>query len=104
MSGSTGDYWWSCYYAATGQEEKVDERFRNDDQVLLYSGKIDEYLKSKDNSMNSRGSNSYLQLLNDKRLNGYRNNPEYLRVLAKAKALHEAYMEKYGNVKLSDFQ
>jgi len=90
--------------ASKGEYNKVEERYKNDFWVLSFTNNKEEIMKALDNFTGSRTAHVYSWALTNKYFNQYRKDPEFQRIFEKANKLHDEYMEKYGDVQLSDFE
>jgi hypothetical protein len=67
--------------------------------IYLMRGEKEKGLKHLENAIDD-GSNFYLWINNSQIWDTYREDPEFKRILGKAMALHEEYLEKYPDVEL----
>ncbi len=90
----------SQLYAAKGELEKVDIAFRYDNLVLLYTNrnKISKELLARIEKRVDNGSNNFNWLNNINLFNVYRKDPDFKRLLEKAKKNYDANLLKYGNI------
>jgi len=98
----------SFLYAAKGELGKVGQGQKDNIYIRLASNRgkvlkdvIKEIETEVDNG-NNRGEYSYDFLSHSFYLDAYRNDPDFKRVLEKAKKNHDAKMLKYGNIEMPD--
>lgn len=94
----------SYLYASKGESDKVTPEHRNDIFILLASNRnkvLKDVIKRLEEVV-EKGDNTYDWLSNSIYFDAYRENPDFKRVLAKAKKNHESKLLKYGNVEIPD--
>ena len=93
----------SYLYASKGEFSKIDTAFRNNVYVLLASNR-DKILKDVIKKIETRidnGNNTFesnYDFLSTLYFDAYRKDPDFKRVVEKARKNHEAKMQKYGNI------
>ncbi len=90
----------SLLYAAKGELEKVDTAFSNNILVLLNSNRnkiLKDVLVRIEKGVDN-GINDYNSLNNSNLFDVYRKDPDFKRILEKAKKNHEVNVLKYGNI------
>lgn len=91
-------------HAAKGELEKVDTVFRNNNLILLISNRnkvLKDVLLRIEEGID-KGDSNYNWLSNSDFFDVYRKDPEFKRILEKAKKVHENNVEKYGNIEMPD--
>ena len=98
----------SLLYASKGEMGKVRPEDRNNIMILLASNRnkvlkdvimqIETRVENGDNT----GSSNYDFLSHSFYFDAYRNDPDFIRALAKAKKNHDTYMLKYGNIEMPE--
>ena len=94
----------SVLYAAKGELEKVDTAFRDDNSVLLYSNRnkiLKDVLVRIEKGVDN-GINNYNSLSNSNLFDVYRKDPDFKRILEKAKKNYDANLLKYGNIEIPE--
>ncbi len=94
----------SQLYAAKGEMQKVDTAFRNDNLVQLYSNRnkiLKDVLARIEKGVDT-GNNNYNWLSNANLFSVYRKDPDFKRILEKAKKNYEANKLKFGNINIAD--
>jgi len=98
----------SFLYASKGEPGKVSPEYRNYITVLLTTNRnkvlkdVIKRIETEVEKGNNTGDNSYDFLANSYYFDAYRNDPDFKRLLAKAKKNQEAKMLKYGNIEMPD--
>lgn len=94
----------SLLYAAKGEPEKVDTAFRKDNLILLYSNRnkiLKDVLIRIEKGVDN-GNNNYNWLSNSNYFDVYRKDPDFKRMLEKAKKNYDANLLKYGTIDIPD--
>jgi len=105
-----GVYHWieSYYYAVKGEPDKINPEWENTALILLATNRnkvVKEVLKQSEawiDAGNADGLGSYDLLTTSFYYDAYREDPDFKRILAKAKKLQETNMLKYGNIEIPE--
>jgi adenylate cyclase len=98
----------SYYYAVKGEPDKVNPDFRNTPLILLATNRnkvLKDIIKQLESGVDqgfSDGLYSYDFMAYSPELVAYREDPDFKRMLAKAKKLYEANLQKYGNIEIPE--
>ena len=98
----------SFLYASKGEPDKISPEHRNDIYILLAANRnkvLKDVIKRLEEEID-KGNNSfsydYNWLASSSYLDVYRGDPDFKRVLAKAKKNYEANLLKYGKIEIPD--
>ncbi len=103
-------YTWikSFLYVSKGESDKVSPEYRNDILILLAGNRhrvlkdVIKRLEAEIEKGNNSGEYSYDWLANSYYFDAYRKDPDFKRVLAKAKKNHDEYLSKYGKIEIPE--
>ena len=94
--------------ASKGEYSKVDTAFRNNIYVLLASNRnkilkdVSKQIETRIDKGNNTFESNYSFLSTSFYFDAYRNDPDFKRVLEKARKNQEAKMQKYGNIEMKE--
>ncbi len=98
----------SFLYAAKGEPGKVSQEHKNNTYILLASNRnkvmkdVIHRIEAEVERGNNTEENNYDFLSHSYYFDAYRNDPDFKRVLAKAKINHDTNMSKYGNIEIPE--
>lgn len=98
----------SYYYAVKGEPDKVNPDFKDSPLILLATNRnkiLKDIIKQLESGVDqgfSDGLYSYDFMAHSPDLDAYREDPDFKRMVAKAKKLQEDKMQKYGNIEIPE--